>query len=133
MGNCKLFYRFSIPGRISLIHDTLSALEKEKSLNEALYSFHYTLLSHNLFNRLWRSTRLRKQSISLIYGFDAKAKGKLIVYHVNPIFNEDVEKSTETHEAKVRTPREAKATFNSSSGGLVSTEKLQLILFSTNF
>lgn len=75
---------------------------------------------------------LEKQSISLIYGFDAKAKGKLIVYHVNPIFNEDVEKY-ETHEAKVRTPREAKATFNSSSGGLVSTEKLQLILFSTNF
>ena len=76
---------------------------------------------------------LEKQSISLIYGFDAKAKGKLIVYHVNPIFNEDVEKKYETHEAKVRTPREAKATFNSSSGGLVSTEKLQLILFSTNF
>ncbi|PEA75650.1 Ger(x)C family spore germination protein [Bacillus wiedmannii] len=76
---------------------------------------------------------LEKQSISLIYGFDAKAKGKLIVYHVNPIFNEDVEKKYETHEAKVRTPREAKATFNSSSSGLVSTEKLQLILFSTNF
>ncbi|PKJ55315.1 Ger(x)C family spore germination protein [Bacillus sp. SN10] len=76
---------------------------------------------------------LEKQSISLIYGFDAKAKGKLIVYHVNPIFNEDVEKKYETHEAKVRTPREAKATFNSSSGGLVSTEKLQLILFSTKF
>lgn len=37
---------------------------------------------------------LEKQSISLIYGFDAKAKGKLIVYHVNPIFNEDVEKNT---------------------------------------
>ncbi|TKI81362.1 Ger(x)C family spore germination protein, partial [Bacillus cereus] len=55
------------------------------------------------------------------------------MYHVNPIFNEDVEKKYETHEAKVRTPREAKATFNSSSGGLVSTEKLQLILFSTNF
>ncbi|MGE6537900.1 Ger(x)C family spore germination protein [Bacillus luti] len=76
---------------------------------------------------------LEKQSISLIYGFDAKAKGKLIVYHVNPIFNEDVEKKYETHEAKVKTPREAKATFNSSSNGLVSTEKLQLILFSTNF
>ncbi|WP_434164236.1 Ger(x)C family spore germination protein [Bacillus thuringiensis] len=76
---------------------------------------------------------LEKQSISLIYGFDAKAKGKLIVYHVNPIFNEDVERRYETHEAKVHTPREAKATFNSSSGGLVSTEKLQIILFSTNF
>ncbi|HDR3648617.1 MULTISPECIES: spore germination protein GerSC [Bacillus] len=76
---------------------------------------------------------LEKQSISLIYGFDAKAKGKLIVYHVNPIFNEDVEKKYETHEAKVRTPREAKAAFNSSSSGLVSTEKLQLILFSTKF
>ncbi|PEM42627.1 Ger(x)C family spore germination protein [Bacillus toyonensis] len=76
---------------------------------------------------------LEKQSISLIYGFDAKAKGKLIVYHVNPIFNEDVEKKYETHVAKVYTPREAKATFNSSSNGLVSTEKLQLILFSNNF
>lgn len=76
---------------------------------------------------------LEKQSISLIYGFDAQAKGKLIVYHVNPIFNEDVAKKYETHEAKVKTPREAKATFNSSSNGLVSTEKLQLILFSTNF
>ncbi|QQN81944.1 Ger(x)C family spore germination protein [Bacillus toyonensis] len=76
---------------------------------------------------------LEKQSISLIYGFDAKAKGKLIVYHVNPIFNEDVEKKYETHVAKVHTPREAKATFNSSSNGLVSTEKLQLILFSNNF
>ncbi|PGU10959.1 spore gernimation protein [Bacillus cereus] len=76
---------------------------------------------------------LEKQSISLIYGFDAKAKGKLIVYHVNPIFNEDVERRYETHEAKVHTPRETKATFNSSSGGLVSTEKLQIILFSTNF
>ncbi|GAB6424944.1 spore germination protein GerSC [Bacillus luti] len=76
---------------------------------------------------------LEKQSISLIYGFDAQAKGKLIVYHVNPIFNADVAKKYETHEAKVKTPREAKATFNSSSNGLVSTEKLQLILFSTNF
>ncbi|MGR4031419.1 Ger(x)C family spore germination protein, partial [Bacillus sp. ZZQ-131] len=76
---------------------------------------------------------LEKQSISLIYGFDAKPKGKLIVYHVNPIFNEDVEKKYEIHEAKVHTPREAKDTFNSSSSGLVSTEKLQLILFSTNF
>ncbi|TKI91999.1 Ger(x)C family spore germination protein, partial [Bacillus wiedmannii] len=76
---------------------------------------------------------LEKQSISLIYGFDSKAKGKLIVYHVNPIFNEDVEKKFETHEAIVHTPREAKATFNSSSSGLVSTEKLQLILFSTKF
>ena len=94
LGNCKLFYRFSIPGRISLIHDTLSALEKEKSLNEALYSFHYTLLSHNLLTGCGDRLDLEKQSISLIYGFDAKAKGKLIVYHVNPIFNEDVEKST---------------------------------------
>ncbi|KAB2439444.1 Ger(x)C family spore germination protein [Bacillus luti] len=76
---------------------------------------------------------LEKQSISLIYGFDAQAKGKLIVYHVNPIFNADVAKKYEIHEAKVKTPREAKATFNSSSNGLVSTEKLQLILFSTNF
>ncbi len=46
---------------------------------------------------------LEKQSISLIYGFDAKPKGKLIVYHVNPIFNEDVEKKYEIHEAKVHT------------------------------
>ncbi|HDR6310006.1 TPA: Ger(x)C family spore germination protein [Bacillus cereus] len=76
---------------------------------------------------------LEKQSISLIYGFDVKTKGKLIVYYVNPIFNEDVEKKYATHEAKVHTPREAKATFNSSSSGLVSTEKLQLILFSTKF
>ena len=30
LGNCKLFYRFSIPGRISLIHDTLSALERRR-------------------------------------------------------------------------------------------------------
>ncbi|MGQ0455418.1 hypothetical protein ACT4UM_30530, partial [Bacillus sp. SS-TM] len=46
--------------RILFSGSAISALEKEKSLNEALYSFHYTLLSHNLFNRLWRSTRLRK-------------------------------------------------------------------------
>ena len=96
LGNCKLFYRFSIPSRISLIHDTLSALEKEKSLNEALYSFHYTLLSHNLLTGCGDRLDLEKQSISLIYGFDAKAKGKLIVYHVNPIFNEDVEKVRNT-------------------------------------
>ena len=95
-GNCQLFYRFSIPSRISLIHDTLSALEKEKSLNEALYSFHYTLLSHNLLTGCGDRLDLEKQSISLIYGFDAKAKGKLIVYHVNPIFNEDVEKVRNT-------------------------------------
>ena len=30
LGNCQLFYRFSIPSRISLIHDTLSALERRK-------------------------------------------------------------------------------------------------------
>ncbi len=60
LGNCQLFYRFFCFQSYFLIHDTLSALEKEKNLNETLYSFHYTLLSHNLFNRLWRSARLRK-------------------------------------------------------------------------
>lgn len=70
------------------------SIGKEQSLNEALYSFHYTLLSHNLLTGCGDRLDLEKQSISLIYGFDAKAKGKLIVYHVNPIFNEDVEKST---------------------------------------
>ena len=30
LGNCQLFYRFSIPSRISLIHDTLSALKRRK-------------------------------------------------------------------------------------------------------
>ena len=30
LGNCQLFYRFSIPSRISLIHDTLSALERRR-------------------------------------------------------------------------------------------------------
>lgn len=43
---------------------------------------------------------LEKQSISLIYGFDAQAKGKLIVYHVNPIFNEDVAKNTKPMKQK---------------------------------
>ena len=108
-------------------------MEKEKNLNETLYSFYYILFPHNFLVGCEDRLDLEKQSISLIYGFDAKPKGKLIVYHVNPIFNEDVEKKYEIHEAKVHTPREAKDTFNSSSSGLVSTEKLQLILFSTNF
>ena len=73
-GELPVILSFSIPSRISLIHDTLSALEKEKSLNEALYSFHYTLLSHNLLTGCGDRLDLEKQSISLIYGFDAKAK-----------------------------------------------------------
>ncbi|HEK9100719.1 Ger(x)C family spore germination protein [Bacillus pfraonensis] len=76
---------------------------------------------------------LEKQSISLIYGFDTNKKGKLTVYNLIPNFNEDVEKKYEVHESRVNTPREAKEMFNSSSNGLVSTEKLQLILFSQNF
>ncbi|SPT76633.1 spore germination protein [Bacillus cereus] len=51
---------------------------------------------------------LEKQSISLIYGFDAKPKGKLIVYHVNPIFNEDVEKSTKFMKRKYIHPEKQK-------------------------
>ncbi|HHT7188352.1 TPA: Ger(x)C family spore germination protein [Bacillus cereus] len=76
---------------------------------------------------------LEKQSISLIYGFDKEQKEKLKVYQMVPNFNKDAEKKYETHETKVRTPREAKAMFNSSSNGLVSTEKLQLVLFSNRF
>lgn len=76
---------------------------------------------------------LEKQSISLIYGFDTNKRGKLTVYNLIPNFNEDVEKKYEVHESRVNTPREAKEMFNSSSNGLVSTEKLQLILFSQNF
>ncbi|MCI0763730.1 Ger(x)C family spore germination protein [Bacillus sp. TL12] len=75
---------------------------------------------------------LEKQSISLIYGFDTDKKGKLTVYNLIPNFNEDVEKKYEVHESRVNTSREAKEMFNSSSNGLVSTEKLQLILFSQN-
>ncbi|AKR10465.1 Ger(x)C family spore germination protein [Bacillus cereus] len=76
---------------------------------------------------------LEKQSISLVYGFDKDNKNKLKVYQIIPTFNKDVEKKYETHETKVHTPREAKAMFNSSSSGLVSTEKLQIVLFSNTF
>ncbi|ARJ21399.1 spore gernimation protein XB [Bacillus mycoides] len=76
---------------------------------------------------------LEKQSISLVYGFDMDEQGKMIVYDLTPNFNEDVEKKYEVHEARVNTPREAKEKFNSSSKGLVSTEKLQLILLSQKF
>ena len=93
-GELLVILSFSIPSGISLIHDTLSALEKEKNLNETLYSFYYILFPHNFLVGCEDRLDLEKQSISLIYGFDAKPKGKLIVYHVNPIFNEDVEKST---------------------------------------
>ncbi len=76
---------------------------------------------------------LEKQSVSLVYGFDMDEQGKMIVYDLTPNFNEDVEKKYEVHEARVNTPREAKEKFNSSSKGLVSTEKLQLILLSQKF
>ncbi|MEN1937535.1 Ger(x)C family spore germination protein [Paenibacillus sp. 102] len=76
---------------------------------------------------------LEKQSISLIYGFDTDKKGKLTVYNLTPNFNEDVEKKYEVYQSRANTPREAKEMFNSSSNGLVSTEKLQLVLFSQNF
>lgn len=108
-------------------------MEKEKNLNETLYSFYYILFPHNFLVGCEDRLDLEKQSISLIYGFDAKPKGKINCVSRKPYFNEDVEKKYEIHEAKVHTPREAKDTFNSSSSGLVSTEKLQLILFSTNF
>ncbi|MFJ8217824.1 Ger(x)C family spore germination protein [Bacillus cereus] len=76
---------------------------------------------------------LEKQSISLVYGFDKENKEMLKVYQIIPVFNKDVEKKYETHETKVHTPREAKAMFNSSSSGLVSTEKLQIVLLSNTF
>ncbi|MEK4738191.1 MULTISPECIES: Ger(x)C family spore germination protein [Bacillus] len=76
---------------------------------------------------------LEKQSISLVYGFDMDEQGKMIVYDLTPNFNEDVEKKYEVHEARVNTAREAKEQFNSSSKGVVSTEKLQLILLSQKF
>lgn len=76
---------------------------------------------------------LEKQSISLVYGFDKKNNEKMVVYYIHPIFNQDIKKKYEATETTANTPREAKGLFNSSSNSLVSTEKLQIILFSRDF
>lgn len=57
----------------------------------------------------------------------------MVVYYIKPIFNQDIKKKYESAETTANTPREAKGLFNSTSNSLVSTEKLQLILFSRDF
>jgi Ger(x)C family germination protein len=78
----------------------------------------------------WDRIELEKQSISLTYGFDIDKDGQLIVYQLNPVFNKSVGKTYEVSRAKAATTRQAKEVFDSSSNGLVTTGKLQDLLFS---
>jgi Ger(x)C family germination protein len=78
----------------------------------------------------WDRLELEKQSISLTYGFDLDKDGQLIVYQLNPIFEKSAGKTYEIYRAKATTARQAKEVFDSSSNGMVTTGKLQVLLFS---
>lgn len=78
----------------------------------------------------WDRLELERRTISLIYGFDIDGKNKMRIYQLNPTFNSKVEKRYEVNESIVNTTREAKNMFDSSSNGVVSTGKLQMILLS---
>lgn len=78
----------------------------------------------------WDRLELEKQSISLTYGFDLDKDDQLTVYQLNPIFNKSAGKTYAVFEAKAKTARQAKEVFDSSSNGMVTTGKLQVLLFS---
>jgi Ger(x)C family germination protein len=80
----------------------------------------------------WDRLELEKQSISLTYGFDLDKDDQLIVYQLNPIFEKSAGKTYEVYRAKATTARQAKEVFDSSSNGMVTTGKLQVLLFSEN-
>lgn len=93
-------------------------------------AFIFVCLLLPILTGCWDQLALEKQSISLTYGYDLDKDGKKTVYQLNPIFNKKVEKTYEIYKAKVNTTRQAKEVFDSSSNGVVTTGKVQELLFS---
>ncbi len=93
-------------------------------------AFIFVCLLLPILTGCWDQLALEKQSISLTYGYDVDKDGKKTVYQLNPIFNKKVEKTYEIYKAKVNTTRQAKEVFDSSSNGVVTTGKVQELLFS---
>ncbi|WP_027414961.1 Ger(x)C family spore germination protein [Aneurinibacillus terranovensis] len=78
----------------------------------------------------WDQLELEKQTLSLIYGYDIDGDDQLIIYQMSPEFNKNAKKKYEVYGSKVYTTRQAKEVFDSSSNGIISTGKVQVLLFS---
>lgn len=105
-------------------------MAKEEGMMKLCVAFIFVCLLLPILTGCWDQLALEKQSISLTYGYDLDKDGKKTVYQLNPIFNKKVEKTYEIYKAKVNTTRQAKEVFDSSSNGVVTTGKVQELLFS---
>lgn len=69
-------------------------------------------------------------TMPLVYAFDMTEDHQLMMYQASPNFSKESEKMFQVYGSKVHTNRQGREVFNSTSPGIISPGKLQVLMFS---